>query len=155
MGTRRTAEERVWSFVNKTDGCWEWTGGRGRLSAVRSGGLVYGTFHPHHGYSVGAHRFSYELAFGTIPAGMQIDHLCGNKPCVRPDHLEAVTPRENMRRGATLAAANALKTHCPQGHEYDELNTYRRPDKYERGCRICRTNQTNAFYTRKRATATH
>jgi hypothetical protein len=86
------------------------------------------------GKTVSAHRVAYELFVGPIPAGMQIDHLCRNRLCVRPEHLQLATVRENLLRGNTHAAANAAKTHCPAGHPYDEQNTYRPPD----GSRMCK-----------------
>jgi hypothetical protein len=71
------------------------------------------------------------LHVGPIPEGLTIDHLCKNPGCVRPDHLEAVTMRENIRRGSW-----ASRTHCINGHEYTEENTYRMPSGY-RDCRRC------------------
>lgn len=85
----------------------------------------------------GAHRFAYIDAHGPIPDGFVIDHLCGNPPCVNPEHLEAVTQRQNLLRGNTIAAANAQKTHCPQGHPYDEANTSVSKSDGSRKCRAC------------------
>jgi hypothetical protein len=104
--------------------CWLWTGpdngaGYGRIRF--KGELVY------------VHRLIYEDACGPIPAGLHIDHLCRQPSCINPDHLEAVTPRENGRRGIK----GVLTTHCPQGHEYTEENTYRKANG-RRECRICR-----------------
>lgn len=82
-----------------------------------------------------AHRVAYELAYGPIPVGAVIDHLCRNHRCVSPPHLEAVTPRVNTIRGETLAAANLRKTHCPRGHAYTPENTYTEGRK--RRCRAC------------------
>ncbi len=72
------------------------------------------------------HRYVYELLVGPIPDGFDIDHLCRVRNCVNPEHLEAVTHRENMLRGDTLAAANAAKTHCPKGHALDGRDTHGR-----------------------------
>lgn len=84
-----------------------------------------------------AHRFSYEYYVGPIPEGFEIDHLCKVTRCVRPSHLEAVTPRVNTLRSSGPSALHAVKTHCPQGHPYDEVNTYCTPTG-SRQCRECR-----------------
>lgn len=85
--------------------------------------------------AVHAHRLAYEAVKGPIPAGLQIDHLCRVRNCVNPDHLEAVTQQENVRRGR-VGENTRSKTHCPQGHPYDEANTYRNPAG-SRNCRTC------------------
>jgi hypothetical protein len=77
-----------------------------------------------------AHRIAYEDANGPIPEGMQIDHLCRNRTCCNPAHLEPVTLQENMRR------RGAIRTECPQGHPYDEANT-RVNARGHRSCREC------------------
>lgn len=69
------------------------------------------------------HRLAYEALIGPIPEGLVVDHLCRNRACVNPDHLEPVGRGENVMRGETLTAANHIKTHCPQGHEYTPENT--------------------------------
>lgn len=124
----RTVEERFWAKVNKTDTCWLWT------ACTFSNG--YGKFAIRHNYSRGAHRVAYELSRGPIPSGLSLDHLCRVTLCVRPDHLEAVTHRVNVLRGTSPSAISAVKTHCPQGHEYTEANTYR-DKKGKRACRTC------------------
>lgn len=88
-----------------------------------------------------AHRMTYEHFRSPIPDGAQIDHLCRVRACCNPDHLEAVSQAENIRRGALE------RTHCPQGHAYDEANTIRR-----RGHRECRTCKlvNDARYRAKR-----
>lgn len=86
--------------------------------------------------TVGAHIWSHLRWVGEIPDGYQVDHLCKQTRCVRPEHLEAVTPQENTLRSNSPAAINARKTHCPQGHEYTEENTYRPPSGGRR-CRAC------------------
>jgi hypothetical protein len=119
------AEHRFWAKVDldAPRGCWEWT------ALIHTAG--YGNFRPHNqGPLLYAHRYAYELARGPIPAGLTIDHLCRNRACVNPAHLEPVTNRENIQRAA------ALKTHCPQGHPYDETNTYRHKG-HGRECRTC------------------
>ena len=85
-------QKRFWSKVEKSDTCWEWK------SAIDSYG--YGVFqlaYPHR-HTVKAHRVSYELIVGTIENGLTIDHLCFNKKCVNPEHLEVVTASENSSR---------------------------------------------------------
>jgi hypothetical protein len=83
-----------------------------------------------------AHRVSYELLVGPIPQGLQLDHLCRNRRCINPAHLEPVTSRENTMRGETVAAANASRDHCPSGHPYSDSNTIAL-GKGGRKCREC------------------
>jgi hypothetical protein len=122
-------EGRFWSHVEKTPGCWLWSG------ALTHDG--YGRFRMPDGH-VMAHRFAYELLVGPIPEGLVLDHVrargCVHRHCVRPDHLEPVTNEVNLLRGDTFVAENAAKSHCPAEHPYDEANTIRR-----NGRRICRT----------------
>lgn len=113
--------------LDETSGCWLWTGARD------TGG--YGIF-THLGANCGAHRWGYQHHVGAVPAGLVLDHLCRVRHCVNPAHLEPVTSQENTLRGETLAAANLAKTHCPQGHPYDEANTqWYGGRRYCRGCK--------------------
>lgn len=136
-------EDRLWSgAVEDENGCFVWqratTSGYGRIKRPggRSGMMP-------------AHRAAYELRVGPIPPGMVIDHLCRNRACINPEHLEVVTNRENILRGVSSAAQRARKTHCPKGHPYDEANTYIRPTTGNRECRSCRYLSVKA--TRERA----
>lgn len=103
-------EDAFWARItDRPDGCWIWPG-----VPHRSG---YGRFVADVGVVVYAHRYAWESHNGQqIPDGMQIDHLCRNRICVNPAHLEVVTQRENLRRSEAPAGINARKTHCPQGH---------------------------------------
>jgi hypothetical protein len=95
-----------------------------------------------------AHRFAYMLIVGEIPKGLCIDHLCRTPACVNPEHLEAVTERENILRGVSAPAKNAKKTHCKRGHEFNEINTYKVPGG--RACRTCMNACTTAWREKKR-----
>jgi hypothetical protein len=114
------------------NGCWNWRG-----SLYRNGYGKYGS----RGYM--AHRLAYELTKGSVPEDMCLDHTCRNRSCINPDHLEIVTLVENVMRGESLHALNARKTHCSEGHEFTDKNTYRRQDRETRECKTCRRNATN------------
>lgn len=135
--------DRFWRQVEKTDTCWNWLGGKNVTG--------YGKFWSN-GRTVRPHRWAYEHEVGPIPEELQLDHLCRNRGCVRPDHLEAVTGMVNTGRGG-----NAIKTHCKRGHPFDEENTYViKPSPSTphggRQCKTCR-NAAIARYSAKRAAA--
>ena len=114
-------------------GCWMWSGPVDRVG--------YGSIQ-RRGITMRAHRAVYEDLVGPVPAGLELDHLCRNKACVNPAHLEPVTHSENLRRHY------ATVTSCPQGHVYDEANTYR-DTAGKRRCRACMRERQR----RRRATA--
>lgn len=118
------------------DGCWFWEAykspdGYGRLQVPGMGQL--------------AHRVSYLVFVGPIPEGTSLDHLCRNRACVNPAHLEPVSWRENILRGEGVAAHRARQTHCKRGHEFVEENVYRFPNG-RRGCRTCRAESSRRRY---------
>jgi hypothetical protein len=110
------------------NGCWLWAGG------ILPGG--YGHVPDGRGEPL-AHRLSWITFRGPIPEGLHLDHLCRVRSCIRPSHLEPVTMRENILRGTSPSAENAIKTHCPRGHAYDGDNLQITPRGF-RHCRTCR-----------------
>lgn len=126
MPARRDPMIRLMEKVDKQpDGCWRWTGAK-----VASG---YGSIRID-GRSLGAHRVAYMLFVGDIADGLQVDHLCRNRECVNPAHLEGVTQSENNRRSLSVSGTNRRKKRCKRGHSFDDENTY-----WWRGERSCRT----------------
>lgn len=119
---KKTAVEWFLQTIEPDGECVRWTG----------------YIHPETGYGMTggnmAHRRSYQLFVGPIPQGLVIDHLCRNRWCVNPAHLEPVTHRVNLLRGDTQTRRHAEQTHCVHGHPFDAANTYR-----WRGSRVCRT----------------
>ena len=134
--------QRFWDKATRADaGCWVWTAtiNRNGYGQIRDGGPMHM-----------AHRVSYGALVGAIPEGAVLDHLCRNRACVNPAHLEAVTNRVNVLRGDSIPAANAVKATCPQGHPYDAVNTYV-DGLGKRSCRICRRAADARYKARRRA----
>ena len=111
------------------------------LSRFRNG---YGQATPDPGRTTHlAHRREWERAYGPVPAGMTLDHLCRNKACINVDHLEVVTMRENVLRSNNVCAQNARMSACSEGHPFDETNTYRYSGR--RHCRVCRRGASRRY----------
>ena len=120
---------RFWAKVRlAANGCWDWT------ACIDVHG--YGQFNIGAGCRIGAHRWSYIDAYGRVPNGLELDHLCRNTKCVNPTHLEAVSHRVNMLRGVTFIAQRAVQTHCMRGHQFTPENTHRDRNN-TRKCRTC------------------
>jgi hypothetical protein len=110
--------QRFWAKADRRGDaeCWEWVACRTAMG--------YGRFVVDRRVRA-AHRVAYELSVGPIPEGLEIDHLCRNRACVNPAHLEAVSHRVNVLRGTAPAAVNKRKTHCPCGREYGGLQAHK------------------------------
>ena len=135
-----TVEQRFWAKVLRPSlfECWVWTG--------TTNGRGYGRFGVEH-HMVYPHRFSYELLVGPIPLKLTIDHLCRNRLCVNPSHLEVVTQQENILRGSGHAAINSQKSHCLRGHPLIGYNLIV-PSVGKRKCRLCKNSNMNAMRRR-------
>jgi hypothetical protein len=133
---RKSAEERFWEKVSKTESCWLWA------STISKGGGSGGyAMFWYEGRPRLAHRWIYERMYGVVAKELTLDHLCRVRHCVNPAHLEPVTHRENVLRGKSFAAVNARKTHCVHGHAYTPANTVK-IGKRGRWCRVCRNQQS-------------
>jgi hypothetical protein len=124
------------------DACWEWCG------YVGKNGYGFLSIRPHG--SQPAHRVVYETFVGEIPKGLLIDHLCRNKKCVKPDHLEPVTRSVNALR-AVMKSRN--RTHCIHGHEFTSENTLLRKGRAigtQRECRKCAKLRIEKFNLRRK-----
>lgn len=122
--------EGIIKKFKKVNGCWNWLG-----SITEKGYGIFTVKKKH----IKAHRYFYEFFVGKIPPELQIDHLCKNRKCVNPKHLELVTVRENNIRAGKIQVKN--RTHCPSGHPYSGENLFykfNRKTNYKwRGCRTC------------------
>lgn len=130
-GKKRLMLYLLQRYAIDKNGCWVW---------LQQRKLGYGAMsvRPYGGFQ--AHRVSYTAYKGKIPKGLFIDHLCRNRYCINPDHLEPVTHEENIRRSPIVPSSiNAAKTHCIRGHEFTPENTYvyRLPNRIDRHCKAC------------------
>ncbi len=116
--------------------CWIWTGTKNQKGY---GILLF------RGVTVQTHRYVYEEFVGPIPDGFYMDHLCRVPSCVRPEHLEPVTPRENVLRGYSPPAMRARQTHCKWGHEFTPENTIITRGGRGRRCRACRDEHHRTY----------
>ena len=119
---------RFWDKVEITNSCWNWSGGKNKAG--------YGRISINH-VMVLAHRFIYEIMESKIPRGIVIDHLCRNRSCVNPSHMDITTIGQNCMRGDSPSAINSRKTHCGKGHQYNDNNMRIDPKTKKKRCIIC------------------
>jgi HNH endonuclease len=137
MGKRESTESRFFRKVHKTETCWLWLAAQDNHGYGQMEMPINGVWRPEK-----AHRISFRLFKGEIPIGKELDHLCRNRLCVNPDHLEAVTRLINVRRGE-----KANRTHCPRGHEYTLENTAIQINK--KGSRLRKCKECGRIRRRK------
>lgn len=131
-------------------GCWQWDGGLTKNGYAN----IYIGRDPATGKKIKdyTHRISYKHYKGEIPAGKEPDHLCRNRACFNPDHLEAVTRSVNTRRGdlaRVIRAKFAKQTECKNGHSFSGSNLYLRPTG-GRACNACRDTAARKYQNKKR-----
>lgn len=127
-GKKPSVWERFWRCVDiEPGGCWIWKAGKSRRG--------YGKFW-HNDYTWLVYKWAFENLVGPVPKGLTLDHLCRNRLCVNPAHLEPVSAVENVMRGTGITAVNAKKTHCSKGHPFSGYNVAFNKDGSRR-CREC------------------
>jgi len=141
--TRPTAEARFFAKVRQVGDCWLWT-----ASQDQSG---YGLFSGRPGgASIRSHIWAYEHLIGERPPGLELDHLCRNRACVNPYHLDPVPGYINWLRGEAPSRINRAKSQCKRGHEFTEQNTYIQRNGSRR-CETCMADHRRAYEIRKKA----
>ncbi len=133
--------------VNPETACWVWEG-----APTKDGYGQAANRKKWEGKRKYAHRVSYECFVGPIPEGLEIDHLCRNRRCCNPSHLEPVTRSINNIRGLVghkARAINLAKTHCPQGHSYSGKNLYLCKKGF-RHCNTCFRERTRAYRAKQK-----
>jgi hypothetical protein len=146
MDTRMNFYERLNQYIGRDNECWIWPG------ALRYGYGVASLSVDKKPKTFYTHRLAYAAMRGEIPAGKQIDHLCRNRACFNPAHLEAVTQQVNIARGQA-GINNKEKDHCKQGHELSGMNVSVRTKpngKTFRVCLACKRNRWHAVEKHKR-----
>lgn len=130
--------QRFWNKISVSEsGCWEWQ------AAKKSG---YG-YYKSSGKTGRAHRIAYAILVAPIPDSLVCDHLCENKGCVNPNHIEPVTDRINIMRGPAPSSMNAKKTHCIRGHKFEPGSYY--SSQGWRDCKKCKAINDQARKSRK------
>lgn len=117
------------------NGCWNWTGFKQSGYGVTS----------KNGKVKKAHRIVYEMLVGPVKKGLCLDHLCRNRSCCNPNHLEQVTLKENILRGEGITAKNARRTHCKNNHPFDKENTFWKKGGGRR-CKKCLSDYQRKYY---------
>jgi HNH endonuclease len=139
-------EDALDRFIIADNGCWEWVGNINTQYG-------YGRF-PFNGHNLQAHTAVWELLVGPFPPGLDPDHLCRNRKCVNPSHIEPVTRKVNVLRGMSPNAINSRKTHCPKGHPYSGDNLVINAQYHYNGkarvCKECHKLNQLAYTARKR-----
>lgn len=123
-------------IVRSSSGCWNWIG------CVHANGYGHVRFN---GRVLMAHRVVFTLLVREIQSPLTLDHLCRNRKCVNPKHLEIVTLKENILRGNGAAAQNSRRNRCVLGHPFDSKNTWYAKNRIERVCRICAARRSRKY----------